>query len=367
MIINERVKRNLLTWNDDEPIYKQFEKKCEKLSDLTGLVIDPLDYQVQYKLHESRKSEYIDLQTKLYAKLYKKYPNVEFGMSGRLKSPFSHYEKVIRKFVQQFEKDEIKPVSILDVYAIKVFLRHINYPVDKISVDSEGIYIDSGANEFRFSDGDSFDFEYNEKTHNVVVQAGASNIWIDNSIPHISTTIDDEPVDFLLNTAKTYKRSTEQHLIKYCYEFQKEIEKFFNTLKSKDKQDNSFVTKKKKDYIETRKESGYASLQMSFYNEKKNLGIECQTRTHDMEKFNNEEREYGYKPNEHKLSRNSISQISRFALTTRFKNGGFQTYDMSDPECFELIFGTTIEEYSKKMKPTLTSKEGTTIEDDGAR
>lgn len=359
MIINERVKRNLLTWNDEEPVYKQFEKKCEKLSSLTGLVIDPLDYQLQYKLHESRKSEYIDIQTRLYARLYKKYPNVEFGMSGRLKSPFSHYEKVIRKFVEQFEKDEIRPVSILDDYAMKIFLKHINYSIDKVSVDSDGIYIDSGAYEFRFSDGDSFDFEYEGKTLNIVVKEGASNIWLDHTTPYICTTRNGKEIQVPLSLAKTYKRSTKEHLVKYCYEFQKDIERFYNK--------ENFITKKKKDYIDTPKESGYASLQMSFYNEEKNLGIECQTRTYDMERFNNEEREYGYKPNEHTLSRNSINQISRFALTTKFKNGGFQTYDMSDPECFKLIFGTTMEEYSKRMKPTLTPKEDNERKDDGSR
>lgn len=363
MIINERVKRNLLTWNDEEPIYKQFEKKCEKLSNLTGLVINPIDYQLQYQLHVANKQYFMNLQTKLYERLYKKYPNVDFGMAGRLKSPFSHYEKVIRKFVEQFEKDEIRPVSILDDYAIKIFLRHINYPIDKISVDSEGIYIDSGTNEFRFNDGDSFVFEHEEKSLNVVVEEGARNIWLDHTTPYICTTRNGKELQIPLSLSKTYKRSTKEHLVKYCYEFQKDMEKFFNTLKDKDKDDDSFITKKKKDYIDAPKESGYSSLQMSFYSERRNLGIECQTRTYDMERFNNEEREYGYKPNEHELSHNSLDKISRFALTTKFKHGGFKTYDMSDPECFELIFGISMEDYSKKMKPTLTPKESKDIED----
>ena len=43
MIIDENVKNRLLTWNDDEPIYKQFEEKCVTLSEISGLVINPDD------------------------------------------------------------------------------------------------------------------------------------------------------------------------------------------------------------------------------------------------------------------------------------------------------------------------------------
>lgn len=381
MIFNERVKHNLLTWNDKEPIFKQFEKKCEKLSNLTGLVIDPYAYQLQYQLHVANKNYFINLQTKLYEMLYKKYPNVEFGMAGRLKSPFSHYEKVIRKFVYQFEKDEIRPVSILDDYAIKIFLRHINYPIDKLSIDDEGIYIDYGTNEFRFKDGDAFVFEHEGKSLTIAVEKGASNIWIDHTTPYICTTRNGKEISIPLDLATTYKRSSDEHLVKYCYEFQDATENFFNTLIDENKKDeneksttkkdeiidDSYITKKKKDYIENRKESGYASLQMSFYSKRRNLGIECQTRTQDMERFNNEEREYGYKPNEHTISYNSLSQTSQFTFTTKFKDGGFQTFEMSEGECFELIFGIPLDEYSKQMMPTLTPKKDNERKDDGAR
>ena len=122
MIIDENVKNRLLTWNDDEPIYKQFEEKCVTLSEISGLVINPDDYQIQYEAQKSSVDYYMDLQNELYGFLYKKHPNIEFAMAGRLKSPYSYYEKVIRKYVEQLSKDEFRIVEVLDVYALKVFL-----------------------------------------------------------------------------------------------------------------------------------------------------------------------------------------------------------------------------------------------------
>lgn len=352
MIIDEKIKTRLLSWNDNEPIYKQFERKCASLTRISGVVINPIDYQLQYELHESSVDTYVDFQTELYGTLYEKYPNVEFGMAGRLKSSFSHYEKVIRKFVELFQRDEFKTAQILDDYAIKIFILSINYPVDKISVDSEGIYIDSGADEFRIDDGDCFEFLYKDKPINVLVKEGASNVWIDNTIPYIRTVKNDEEIILPLNTATQYKKSTKDHLVDFCRDFQKDVEDFYNS--------KGFDTKKRKDYISKPKPSGYSSRQCSFYSEEQELGIECQIRTYDMERFSNEEREYGYKPSENKLSSNSLNKIPRFALTTRFADG-YYTHRMTDAECFEYIFGTSLKEYRKQMKPTITFK------NDGAR
>ncbi|MCI9286826.1 MAG: hypothetical protein HFJ57_02420 [Clostridia bacterium] len=350
MIIDENVKNRLLTWNDDEPIYKQFEEKCATLSQISGLVITPDDYQVQYEAQKSSVNYYMDSQTELYGFLYKKYPNVEFAMAGRLKSPFSYYEKVIRKFIEQLSKDEFRIVEVLDVYAIKVFLLSINYPVDKVSVDTEGIYIDSGANEFRIDKDDCFEFIHKGKVITALVNEGATNVYVDNSTPRICTTRNNEDFDFPLNTANTYKKSSKEHLVKYCYKFQEDIAAFYN--------DKNFNTRKMKDYIASPKDSGYSSLQWSFYSEDESLGIECQTRTYDMEKFNNKEREYGYKPNEHKLSRNALKKVPRFALTTRtnFSEEGYTTWKWDEAECFEYLFGTSLKEYRKKMLPTVEFK-----------
>lgn len=351
MVIDEKVKERLLTWNDAEPIYKQFERKCKTLTRISGLLINPDDYQVQYDSQKPYTEYYMNLQNELYGFLYKKYPNVEFAMAGRLKSPFSYYEKVIRKFVEQLAKDEYRVVEVLDVYAIKIFLLNINYTIDKASIDSQGIYIDSGANEFRIDPGDCFEFMQEGKVINAVVEENAGNVYLDNTIPHICITRNDEKFDFPLNTATTYKKSSKEHLVKYCYKIQSDVEEFCNEKK--------FSTKKRKDYIEKPKASGYSSLQDSFYSEETGLGLECQTRTYDMEKFNNEEREKLYKPNEHRLSRNSQKKTPRFALTTRvnFSEEGFTTWKWDEKECFKYLFGISLNDYRKQMQPTVEFKE----------
>ena len=359
MFIDEKVKNKLMTWNDNEPIYKQFERKCATLSKMSGLVINPDDYQIQYESQMSSINHYMDLQNELYGFLYKKYPNVEFAIAGRAKSSFSYYEKVIRKFIEQLLKDEYRIVEILDVYAVKVFLLNVNYPIDKVSIDMEGIYIDSGANEFRIDKDDCFEFVYGDKTIDAVVKEGFSNVYIDNTVPHICTTRNDKTFDFPLNMATTLKKSSKELLVKYCYKFQETIGEFYN--------DKKFTTKKMKDYIDTPKISGYSSLQWSFYSEENALGIETQTRTYDMEQFNNAEREYGYKPGEHKLSRNSLKRMPRFALTTKLPKESFNnwktnnkdeygTWRWDDNECFKYLFGISLKEYRKMMQPTVEFK-----------
>ena len=360
MLIDEKTVKELNTWNDNESLYKQFEKKCAILSEMSGLIINPSEYQLQYDLHVSSMDEYINFQTELYGTLYEKYknPDLEFGMSGRLKSPFSHYEKVIRKFIELFRKDEIKPVEILDDYAIKIFIMSVNYHVDKIAVDSEGIYIDSGADEFRINDNhddrDIFVLPYQDSYISIPVEVGQSNIFIDNTTPYITAVVNGQKITLPLNTATEYKRSKREDLISYCQEFQKDVEKFYNS--------KGFTTKKRKDYISQPKPSGYASCQCIFYSEEENLGIECQIRTYDMEKFNNYERAIGYKPDEKQYSSNSLKKIPKFALTTRFEDG-FHTYTMTDSECFEYIFDMPLQEYRKKMKLTIKYKD----EDEGQR
>lgn len=352
MIIDKKVKEKLLTFNDTEDIYKQFEKKCAHLSKISGIIIKPFDYKLQYEIHEASINDYIDLQTELYEILYNKYSQLEFGMSGRFKSPFSHYEKVIRKFIDLIEKDDLRPVEILDDFAMKIFIRSITYPVDKVSIDSEGIYIDCGPDEFRISDNpdaqDAFEFDYKGKIINVLVENGQSNIWIDGRVPYISTTLNDEKITLPLNSAIQYKRSNKEDLVPYCYSIPKDVEEFYNS--------KGFITKKRKDYIARPKESGYSSNQYSFFSEEQNLGVECQIRTQDMEKYNNLERELGYKPSEKTISANSLSKTPRFVLTTKFPDG-VHTYAMTDAECFEYIFGMSLKDYSKKMKPSITFKQ----------
>jgi hypothetical protein len=347
MVIDEKTKKELLTWNDKEAIYKQFEQKCETLSKITNLEIMPEDYQLQYELHESSMDSYKTLQKELYGELYEKYPNIEFGMAGRLKSRYSHYEKVIRKFVEEIEKDDIKIVEILDDYAIKIFILYVNYPIDKVSFDTEGIYVNSDADEFRLDDGDCFEFKQGDKIYKIPVLADCANVWCENSTPYIRANINDEEVTLPLSDATTYKKSAKNYLVNYCKDFQDDVEAFYIS--------KGFKTKKRKDYISNPKPSGYASRQCSFYSEEEDLGIECQIRTYDMEQFNNQEREYGYKPSEHELSGNSINKVPHFVLTTRVENG-YANYAMSDEECFEYIYGISFQEYRKQMRAQITLK-----------
>ena len=226
------------------------------------------------------------------------------------------------------------------------------YHVDKISTDLDGIYIDSGADEFRICDNDCFDIPYNGKILNVPVNKNQTNVFIDNHIPYISTNINGKEIKLPLSNAVTYKKSNKYDLVDYCRDIQYTVEDFYNA--------RGFETKKRKDYISRPKKSGYESRQCSFYSDDQNLGLECQIRTYDMEKYSNQERTYGYKPHESKISNNSLSSISRFALTTRFADGTIQTYTMSDAECFKYIYGMSLKEYRLKMRSAIEGKENNT-------
>lgn len=355
MIIDQNLEKKLLTFNDKEDVYKQFEKKVASINKIVGLKINANDYKLQYEVHEASIGEYMNLQRQFYETIHNKYPNLSFGMSGRLKSPFSHYEKTIRKFIDLIKKDEFRNVEIFDDYAIKVFILSIDYPIDKVSIDSEGIYIDSGTDEFRLEDfsndeedvKDVFEFTYEGKKLDVLVEKGQLNVSIVDNIPYICTNVNEKTVTLPLNTAEKFKRSCKEDLVPYCYSIQKEAEEFYNS--------NGFATKKRKDYISRKKESGYSSLQCSFYSEEHELSLECQIRTADMEKFNNMEREYGYKPNEKQISTNSLSKIPRFVLTTLFEDG-VHNYAMTDAECFEYVYGMSLKEYRKQLKQAMEER-----------
>lgn len=370
MIIDENIEKKLITWNDTEPIFKQFERKCAALNRLSSgkLNIDPYYYAEQYDLHLNSLTTYTDYQTDLYQTLYEKYPNFDFGMGGRLKSIFSHYEKVIRKFVDLYKKSEFKLVEVFDDYAIKVFIRSVSFPVDKISIDSEGIYIDSGADEFRITDTstdevkseidndtsyipfDSFDIPYEGSEYNVVVEPGQKNISIVDNIPYISTVYNGKELTLPLNSATYYKRSSRADLIDYCRDIQKDIEHFFY--------ERGFKTEKRKDYITQPKLSGYSSRQISLHSTEEALYIECQIRTADMEKFSNEERKEVYKPHENELTRNAISRVPRYTLTTKLPDGAYYTYTMPEEECFEYTYkGISLKEYRKQMNSIAQKKE----------
>lgn len=354
MVIEEKTKKKLLNFNSDEDIYKQFERKCSYLSRLSGMKIDPTYYKLQYDIQEASMNDYVELQTQIYKTIDSKFPQLDFGMSGRLKSPFSYYEKIIKKYINLIEKDEFVLVEVLDDFAMKVFVTSINYPVDKISVDDDGIYIDSGPDEFRISEPnnieypvknklvtDAFEFDYNGRKITIIVEDGMSNVYVDNTIPYICTTINNEKVTFPLNSAITYKKSHKEDLVPYCVAIQEAAQDYLNS--------QGFVTKKRKDYIKHPKQSGYSSMQWSYYSKEQSLGLELQTKTYDMEAYSNWERGLDYKPNEHIVSSNSLDKIPRFVLTTKFPDG-VHTLQMTEAECFEYIYHMTLKDYRKLMK-----------------
>ena len=353
MVIEKKLKSRLLSFNDDQDIYKQFEKKCLCLNRISSLRIDPSYYKLQYEIQEASINDYVELQTEIYKTIYEKFTELDFGLSGRLKSPFSYYEKIITKFVTLLEKDEYTMVEVLDTFAMKAFVSSINYPVNKISVDSEGIYIDSGPDEFRISEPfsldvpyknqlvtDAFEFNYNGRIITVLVEEGQKNVWITNNIPYICTNLYGERLTFPLNNAINYKKSHKEDLVPYCVAIQKTVQDFLN--------DKNFKTKKRKDYIKHPKPSGYSSMQWSYYSEDQSLGIEFQTKTYDMESYSNWERGY-YKPDEHTISANSLNKVPRYVLTTKFSDG-IHTLQMTEAECFEYLYNMSLKDYRKLMK-----------------
>ena len=361
MIINENTRNKLLSFDETQDTYTQFEEKCKFLSNLTGFKIDPISYKIQYGIHEKSLDEYVSLQTELYEFLHSKYPNVEFSMSGRLKTEFSHYEKVIRKLINLIQKDELNSVQIFDDYAMKVNVRSVSYDVDKISVDDDGVYIDSGADQFRIVEPmtlppeyakrnklvtDAFEFDYNGKLITAIVYEGQKNIVIDNNVPYIYTSIDGKGVKFPLNSAKKYIKSFKDDLIPYCQSIQEDVSAFLNN--------KGFQTKKRKDYIKAPKKSGYMSIQCSYYSEEESLGIECQTRTYDMDLFSNWERKV-YKPAEKKISLSSLDRIPQYVYTTAFPDG-VHSLKLNEAECFELIYNMSLKEYRKKIHPFISPK-----------
>lgn len=366
MIIEEKAKKRLLTFDKNEDIYKQFEKKCSYLSKISGIKIDPSYYKLQYEIQEASMSDYIELQTEIYKTVDNKFPQLDFGISGRLKSPYSYYEKIIRKYVNLIEKDEFVLVEVLDTFAMKMFVSSINYPINKVSVDSDGIYIDSGPDEFRISEPiildvpyknrlvtDAFEFNYNGQIITALVEDGLSNIWINNSVPYICTTINNEKLTFPLNSAINYKKSHKEDLTPYCAAIQETIQEYLNS--------HGFTTKKRKDYIKHPKQSGYSSMQWSYYSEDQSLGLEFQTKTFDMESYSNWERGLNYKPEEHIISPNSLNKVPRFVLTTKFSDG-IHTYPMTEAECFEYLYHIPLKDYRKLMKANAdTTMKKTTV------
>lgn len=315
LMIEQTLKNALLNWKDTEPIFKQFEEKLEKISELFEVSLDPYAYQSQYETHLDSLATYMKLQNEIAEKLHIANPELQFGIAGRLKSFSSYYEKIIRKYIELLEKDEFKkeefgtnkkfkPIEIHDLYAFKVFLLSLRYPISKVSMDGEGIYIDCGSKEFRINDKDCFEFSLdNGKSITVPVKSfkvnakknadeaingimgnevpalKETNIFVEQNRSYIKYTDPNtnQNIKLALKDATHYIRSNKGILIPNCYKFQPKIVQILN--------EHKFEVLKEKDYYENPKPSGYSSLQVSLFNKEEGLSMEFQLRHYDMERF----------------------------------------------------------------------------------
>lgn len=334
--------KNLVDYhfNDTEPIRKQFVAKCAEISKLSGVQIDPYYYFEQFDNFSGSIAYFADIQTELYAKLKTKYPELEFGIRGRTKAPLNYYEKVIKKLIQNpFEKPKI-----YDQFANKIFLMSVQYSIDSINIEDEKVQIESDKELFDIDINDCFDFLYKNSIRAVLVE-DLSNIIIDNGEVFILflDKEDNTTKKLPLSNAIHYRKSSKDDLVPYCYEIRKDILEFYETKK--------FERKKTKNYIKSPKESGYESIQDSYYSTEYDVGIETQIKTFDMDKNAKDDPmqcRTTYKPGVKDLNNNSIYRVPKYALTTGRKDTNIPlTYTPAEDVCFKYTFDFLKEDYLK--------------------
>lgn len=330
-----------------EVVLKQFEKKCENLNQKYNCNIDPNYYISQFNLYHSSIKYFSQLQEDLYVKLKEKFPNVDFGIRGRTKTALSYFDKVLKKL----EKNPFEIAEVLDQFANKIFIRSIDFPIDKIINYYDGSFgIFSGISDLTFMKNDAFSFNINPKypqQQNTIVLKNPSEQIIKKGDQVFVKDLDN---GIMRNMADaTLKRSNKDSLIPYLYEMRNFSSEFYSSL--------GFKRCKIKDYISTPKESGYSALQDSFYSPKLNLSIETQYKTQDMETASKKDPKQArntYKKGSREINENTLYQVPHYALTTsiydKTKNEVVPiTYNPSDDKCLEYTFHITKEDYLKEM------------------
>lgn len=330
-----------------EIVIKQFERQCDTLNKKYNSNIDAYHYISQFNKFSSSIRYFAELQEKLYRELKTKFPNLDFGIRGRSKTALSYFTKVLDKL----KKDPFSIAEVQDQFANKVFLRSIDFPIDKVNIYYDGTYnINSGLHELSLIASDALNFSpdvQNPNYPNTIIIKNLSEQLVpkDNDL-----WVKDLDTGIMRNvTGATLKRSNEASLIPYLYKMRNiSVDLYANA---------GFERCKIRDYIATPKESGYSALQDSFYCEKNNLSLETQYKTQDMERESKEnplqKRNY-YKKGSREINKNTLYQVPHYALTTCIydevkKQVVPTTYIPSDDKCLEYTFHITKEAYLEEM------------------
>ncbi len=330
-----------------EIVIKQFEKQCDALNRKYNSHIDGYHYIAQFDKFSTSIKYFAELQEKLYAELKTKFPNLDFGIRGRSKTALSYFSKVLDKL----KKDPFSIAEVQDQFANKVFLRSVDFPIDKVNTYYDGTYhINSGLHELNLIESDALEFSADTQNPNspntIIIKNPSEQIVAKNQ----EIWIRDLNTGAMRNiTGATLKRSNKDSLIPYLYKMRNVSVDFYANA--------GFERCKIRDYIATPKNSGYSALQDSFYCEKNNLSLETQYKTEDMERDSKEnplqKRNY-YKKGSREINKNTLYQVPHYALTTCIydetkKQTSLITYIPSDDKCLEYTFHITKEAYLEEM------------------
>lgn len=330
-----------------EIVIKQFEKRCNDLNAQYNSDIDSHYYIAQFNNFSSSIQYFADLQEKLYMELKTKYPNLDFGIRGRSKTAFSYFTKVLQKL----RKNPFEIAEIQDLFANKIFIRSLDFPIDHISHYYDGTFsIHSGLHELDLITDDAFVFETDPKVPNqpnTIVLKNIKEQIIQDQSEVLIKDLDTGIIRGIINA--TLKRSNKNSLVPYLYEMEKLSYDFYSNM--------GFIRCKIKDYLATPKESGYSALQDSFFSPELNLSIETQFKTQDMETASKEDPRQArnvYKKGSREINENTLYQVPHYALTTCIhdkKTGKLIpiTHIPNDDECLEYTFHITKEDYLKEM------------------
>lgn len=330
-----------------EIVVKQFEKRCEALNEKYNSHIDAYYYISHFNQFNSSIKYFSNLQERLYKELKTKFPNLDFGIRGRSKTALSYFTKILDKL----QKDPFSIAEVQDQFANKVFLRSINFPIDKIDIYyDKSFIIGSGLYELNLIESDALEFSPDSKNPNypntIIIKNPSEQIIIEDN----TLLVKDFDTGIMRNIANaTLKRSNKDSLIPYLYKMRKvSVDLYANA---------GFERCKIKDYIATPKKSGYSALQDSFYCQKNNLSLETQYKTQDMERDSKENplqmRNY-YKKGSREINKNTLYQVPHYVLTTSFYDEVQKqvvpiSYIPTDDKCLEYTFHITKEAYLEEM------------------
>lgn len=310
---------------DNIDIIEQFKTMCKDLEQTSKQPIDTQFYIDRYYLYTSEKAinEFKDIQERMYIYLKSIYPNIDFGIRGRTKSPFSYFQKILNKL----EEDPHTNAYVNDECANKIFIRSRDCKMQKANYDAEGPYITQGKEIIRITPGDVLCVNFNGNYYNINVTSIAKSLDLRDNHIYVKT-----PEGLIIPIENgILKKCNNNYLIPFCYKFRDLVDEFC-------KNENGELIKQT-DYIASPKESGYSSLQDSYVIVSKDfrLSTETQIKTADMEidsKTNPKQKRSFYKPESKVLSPNSIYKVPIYILTTAFEP---QKYSLEKFTCASII------------------------------